>query len=108
MHHRSNDLGSTCVNGHVGYGSDGFKEMAFFFAGPSGSVVDAGADAFGSRVWVDSAKHCHAVPVVPMTARLFSVMFTSLAEFTILVPCVLREFEHLFSSAGCHPGEDLS
>ena len=64
--------------------------MSVLPAWSSGSVVDAGSDAFRPFLWVGSASHDQASAVVTTTVWLFSVMFASLAEFTVFVPGVLR------------------
>ena len=90
-HQRASDLGSTIVNGHVGYGSVGFKHKTVWPAWPAMAVVDAGANASSSSVWVDVAEHDHNSCVVSRIVRTFLVMLALSTEFTILVPCVLRE-----------------
>ena len=92
-HQRANDLGSTIVNGHVGYGSFGFKHKTVRPAWATGSVVDTRAYAPSASVRVDVAEHDHNSCVVSRIVRTFLVMFALLTEFTILVPCVLREAE---------------
>ena len=57
------------------------------------TVVDATADTSSSLVRVDVAEHDHDSSVVSRIVRTFFVMLALLTEFTILVPCVLRETE---------------
>ena len=90
MHHRASDFGSTCVNGHVGYGSFGFKHKTVGPAPATGAVVDAGTDSSCAFAWVDVAEHDHDARVVSRIVVAFFVMNASLAEFTVFVPGVLR------------------
>lgn len=78
-----------------GIGAVGAHEQAPVLAArPSCAVVDAGTDAFTGGEGIDGASHDQCARVQARTVDARSVMFASLAEFTILVPCVLREFEH--------------
>ena len=78
-----------------GIGTVGAHEQAPVLAArPTGTVVDAGTDAFTGCEGVGGAAHDQVARVDASTVFARSVMLTSFAEFTILVPCVLREFEH--------------
>ena len=80
-----------------GIGTVGAHEQAPVLAArPSCAVVDAGTDAFTGGEGVGGASHDQDARVEARTILAWSVMFTSLAEFTILVPCVLRQDEHSF------------
>ncbi len=78
-----------------GIGTVGAHEQApVLSARPSCAVVDAGTDSLAGGEGVGGAAHDQVARVDASTVFARSVMLTSLAEFTILVPCVLREFEH--------------
>ena len=70
------------------------EQSSFLTARPTGSVVDAGSDPVAGGEGVGGAAHDQIARVDSSTVFARSVMFALLAEFTILVPCVLREFEH--------------
>jgi hypothetical protein len=65
LHQRARDLGSTCVNGHVGYGSLGFKHKTCWPTRATVAVVDTGADTSSAPVGVDMAEHDHDACVMP-------------------------------------------
>jgi len=78
-----------------GIGTVGAHEQAPVLAArPTGTVVDAGTDAFTGGKGVGGAAHDQVARVDASTVLARSVMLTSFAEFTILVPCVLRQDEH--------------
>ena len=78
-----------------GIGTVGAHEQApVLSARPTGSVVDAGSNPLAGGEGVGGTAHDQVARVDSSTVFAWAVMLTSLAEFTILVPCVLREFEH--------------
>ena len=78
-----------------GIGTVGAHEQApVLSARPSCAVVDAGTDSLAGGEGIDGAAHDQCARVQARTVDARSVMLALLAEFTILVPCVLREFEH--------------
>ena len=85
-----------CVQDHLLHLAVAWVEHAAKWAAWSSvSVVNARADSSSAFVWVDVAEHDHDSSVVSRIVRTFFVMLALLTEFTILVPCVRREFEHL-------------
>jgi hypothetical protein len=85
-----------CVQDHLLHLAVAWVEHAAKWAAWSSvSVVNARADSSSAFVWVDVAEHDHNSCVVSRIVRTFFVMLALLTEFTILVPCVRREFEHL-------------
>ena len=85
-----------CVQDHLSHlAVDWVEHAAEWAAWSACSVVTTGADATASFVWIGCAKHDHDARVVSRIVLTLAVMLALLTEFTILVPCVRREFEHL-------------